>query len=104
MTIVIADAMLFLVIDVMVQEFFAARQTLAVFNGMSNKSEVPSHSFIVTCFLVVNNVLSVSWQIIQFCQNGMVVRFRRRRGQRKVYNLIADTYLSFLLTRYADRT
>ena len=84
----IADAMLFLVIDV-IHEFFAARQTLAVFNGMSNKSEVPSHSFIVTCFVV--SVLSVSWQVIQLCQDGMVVRFRRRRGQRKV--CIKNTYI-----------
>ena len=80
----IADAM-FLVICV-VHSF--ARQTLAVFNGMSNKSEVPSHSFIVTCFVVF--VLSVSWQVIQSCQNGMVVRYRRRRGQRKVYNKSKD--------------
>ena len=83
----VADAMLFLVIDV-IHEFFAARQTLAVFNGMSNKSEVPSHSFIVTCFVVF--VLSVSWQVIQSCQNGMVVRYRRRGGQRKVYNRSKD--------------
>ena len=71
----VADAMLFLVIDV-IHEFFAARQTLAVFNGMSNKSEVPLHSFAVTCFVVV---LSVTWQRIRVCQNGMVVRYRRRR-------------------------
>ena len=68
----IADAM-FLVICV-VHSF--ARQTLAVFNGMSNKSEVPLHSFAVTCFVVV---LSVTWQRIRVCQNGMVVRYRRRR-------------------------
>ena len=84
----VADAMLFLVIDV-IHEFFAARQTLAVFNGMSNKSEVPSHSFIVTCFVV--SVLSVSWQVLQLCQDGMVVRFRRRRGQHKV--CITSTYI-----------
>ena len=61
-----------------------ARPTLAVFNVMSNKSEVPLHSFAVTCFVLP---LIVFWQRIAVCQNGVVVRFRRGRRREKV-NLI----------------
>ena len=71
--------MLFLVIAVVLK---FSRQTLAVFNGMSNKSEVHLHSFAVTSFVVV---LIASWQRLELCQNGMVVRYRRRRRQRKVH-------------------
>ena len=63
---------------------------LAVFNVMSNKSEVLLHSFAVTCFVVL---VSVSWQGVTLCcQNGMVVRYRRRRRQQKVHLI---NYLSF---------